>query len=300
MSTYKDEAKYEPRSAVSGKAIASLILGIVSFCIPLLPTIAGIILGILGLNDIERSQRSRRLRLTGGGLAIAGIVLSVLGLLAQGAMIALLLPAVQKVRAATMRIKSTNNLQRLALAMHHYHDQAGTFPTAAVFDRRGKPLYSWRVVVLPYMGEQLLYQRFKPNERWDGTTNGPLLSGMPPVYLPITGQSPEPFSTYYQVIVGKGAAFEGRRGMRVTEFVDGTSNTILIVEGGDAVPWTKPADVVYDPAGPLPRFGGMNYHDGFMAAMADGSVRPISNKISEQTLRAAITRNGGEVLGPDF
>ena len=89
------------------------------------------------------------------------------------------------------------------------------------------------------------------------------------------------------------SAFEGQRPLRITTFTDGTSNTILIVEGADAVPWTKPADLAFDPKKPLPRLGAM-FQDVFLAALADGSVRTLKKTIKEDTLRALITRNGGE------
>jgi hypothetical protein len=73
----------------------------------------------------------------------------------------------------------------------------------------------------------------------------------------------------------------------------------MVVEASTAVPWTKPVDVPFNPNGPLPKLGGL-FRDGFYVALGDGSTRFISRTISETTLRAAITRNGGEVLGPDW
>jgi hypothetical protein len=80
---------------------------------------------------------------------------------------------------------------------------------------------------------------------------------------------------------------------------DGTATTILLVEADDRVPWTKPQDLPYAPEQPLPKLGGL-YSNDFIAAMADGSVRVVSKKTSEKTIRAAITANGGEILGPDW
>jgi hypothetical protein len=64
------------------------------------------------------------------------------------------------------------------------------------------------------------------------------------------------------------------------------------------VPRTKPEDLAYDPHGPLPDLRGP-FRDGFRAAMADGPGRSVRNGTSEPTLRAAITWNGGDTLGPD-
>jgi hypothetical protein len=202
---------------------------------------------------------------------------------------------------ADQRRASVNNLKQLTLAMHEYHDRNKEFPTAAYYDKDGKAILSWRVALLPYLGdkEKELYQQFQLEEAWDSAHNKKLLEKMPSVFAPVRNAPKEKGLTYYQVFTGKGAAFEGKQGRRIAEFTDGTSNTILIVEGKDAVPWTKPADLPFDAKKPLPKLGGL-FKNGFHAAMADGSVRYVRRTISEQTLRSAITRDGGEVLGSDW
>ncbi len=78
------------------------------------------------------------------------------------------------------------------------------------------------------------------------------------------------------------------------DFTDGTSNTILVIEAGNPVPWTKPEELEYDPDGPLPEIRPP-YRDLIRVGMADGSVRSFQpSKISEATTRALITRNGND------
>jgi hypothetical protein len=128
----------------------------------------------------------------------------------------------------------------------------------------------------------------------------------PPVYaarVPVSGGlrgRPEgkqalQTETYYQGFVGEGAVFEGKEGIRIAEITDGTSNTLLMVDGGEPVPWTKPQDLPFDPRKPLPKLGGL-FPEIFYAALCDGSVQGLKKKLDEQTLRALITRNGGEVI----
>jgi hypothetical protein len=170
-----------------------------------------------------------------------------------------------------------------------------------VYGKRGKALHSWRVLLLPYLEQEKLYRRFKLDEPWDSPHNLQLLPLMPAVYAPPPGKlSRMPaHHTACHVFVGRGAAFEGRKGLRLPDdFPDGRSNTFLVVEAGQPVPWTKPQELRYAPDRPLPDLTGI-FDDGFRAVMADGSARFIKKEISETTLRAAITRNGGDTLGPD-
>jgi hypothetical protein len=176
-------------------------------------------------------------------------------------------------------------------------------PPAVVYDPYGKPLYSWRVLILPYLEQDELYQQFHLDEPWDSPHNLTLLPKMPGVYAAPGSKAEKipPDHTICHVFVGKGAAFEGPEGLRYPkDFPDGVSNTILVIEAGEPVPWTKPDDLVYDPDGPLPDLRSV-FKDGFRVALGDGSTRWIRTKeISDATLRAAITRNGGEILGPDW
>src|SRR5207253_983258 len=99
-------------------------------------------------------------------------------------------------------------------------------------------------------------------------------------------------------------AFPGKppnRGPRIpASFPDGTSNTFLVVEAGEAVPWAAPLDIPYDAKKPVPKLGGQ-FPDGFFAATADGAVRYFKKgRPSERTLRLAIMPADGQAIGPDF
>jgi hypothetical protein len=285
----------------------------------------------------DEGDRPRRRRPQSSGMSTGCIVLLVLGIVGAVSMvclvpilIGLLLPAVQKVRQAAERIQDTNNLKQLGLAVISYNDDHGQLPPAVVYDRDGKPLYSWRVLILPYIGEDALYQQFHLDEPWDSPHNKPLLAQMPKVFAQPGMPPQEPYATYYQVFDGPGAAFhsdpgglrpfdpnakvgfgvappkggglalqQGKVARFPADFVDGTSNTILIAEGADPVPWTKPGDLPFTPNGPLPKLGGI-LHGDFDTVLADGSVHFVRKGVSEETLRAAVTINGGEILGPDW
>ncbi|MBO0698769.1 MAG: DUF1559 domain-containing protein, partial [Zavarzinella sp.] len=121
--------------------------------------------------------------------------------------IGLLLPAVQKVREAANRQVSHNNLAQIGLAMHGYDITRGELPHNS-FDPDGKPLLSWRVHILPYIGENGLYQQFKLDEPWDGPNNIKLLNQMPNVYADPQERHSGPTRTYYRGFSSPGAVFE--------------------------------------------------------------------------------------------
>jgi hypothetical protein len=204
-----------------------------------------------------------------------------------------LLEGLTKVRTVTRRAESTNNLKQIALAMHNYHDTYGTFPAAANYDKDGKPLLSWRVHLLPFLEHGQLYKQFHLDEPWDSEHNKTLIARMPRVFKAGVEGAKEG-ETVYQGFHGKGAFFEEKKGIRITEIPDGTSNTCMVLEAGRAVTWTKPEDIPFDPAKALPKLGFRP--DGFFAAYCDGSVRFIRRATKEKTMKAIITRNGGEVI----
>jgi hypothetical protein len=162
----------------------------------------------------------------------------------------------------------------------------------------GRALLSWRVALLPFLEQDELYKQFRLNEPWDSPHNKGLLDKMPKVFAPPGRADAGSGMTYYQVFVGPHAAFEKHRALGIQDFTDGTSNTILIVEAGSPVPWTKPEDLHYAADEPLPRLGGL-FGDIFHAALADGSVRTFPTDVDPEALRKLITRDGGEVVDID-
>jgi prepilin-type processing-associated H-X9-DG protein len=95
--------------------------------------------------------------------------------------------------------------------------------------------------------------------------------------------------------VGAEAPFDLHKSRRIADIKDGTSNTWMVVETDEAVPWTKPDELAYDPKKPVPRLGNF-FGGGFNAAFMDGSVHYFRRAPAERTLRALITHAGGEVI----
>ncbi len=210
--------------------------------------------------------------------------------------------AITKAREAASRAVSTNNLKQIVLAMHNYADAYGAgFPAQAICDKNGKPLLSWRVAILPFIDQSELYQQFHLDEAWDSPHNKTLVEKMPRTYAPVgtAAEGAAKGTTFYQVFVGGGALFETAKPRGIPSITDGTSSTILAVEASEAVPWSAPIDLNFDPDKELPKVGGTLFEDGFCTAFADGSVKFLKANIDERTLRKLITAAGGEVIAAE-
>jgi HEAT repeat protein len=217
---------------------------------------------------------------------------------------------------AAERRRAEKNLGEIAVALMKYEEVNQRFPPAVVYSPQGQPLYSWRVLLLPFLDEGELHKQFKLDEAWDSPHNKPLVAKMPAVFAPVRGNK-EPGTTRYQVFVGAETAFEGLppglppgvkvppgvqfpapRGRGIAQISDGTSNTFLVIEAAEAVPWSKPADLPYSAEKPLPRLGG-TFPDGFHAAFADGQVFFIPRTLDGKTIRGFITANAGDDVSRD-
>ncbi len=168
--------------------------------------------------------------------------------------------------------------------MHLYHERYGSFPPAAVTNSGGRPLCSWRVLLLPHLAEENLYKQFHLDEPWDSPHNLTLLPRMPEVYAaPARADAGAPrHATFYQVFVGLGAVFDNTQRVSLSDVTD-RSLTCLVTEAGRPVLWSKPEDLPYAVEQPLPelagifrggtRFSGLAKQNGFNVAFVDGSIR---------------------------
>ena len=211
----------------------------------------------------------------------------------SGVAIALLLPAVQAAREAARRTQCTNNLKQIMLAMLNYESANGHYPPAAIRDKSGKPLLSWRVAILPYLEYGNLYNEFHLDEPWDSPHNLALAEQMPKAYL-CPSRRAEPNTTSYRVVNGPGSLFDDPKGVPIAGVMDGTVSTIAVAEFKEAVPWTKPDDVPLDAT--TATLFGSDHPGGFNAALADGSVRFFKATVDPTLLKKLLTRNGGEIV----
>jgi hypothetical protein len=202
-----------------------------------------------------------------------------------------------------VRTQRSKNLQQVTLAAINCADaNGGNLPAVAIFDKAAKPLLSWRVQLLPYLGEEKLYKEFHLDEPWDSNHNKKLIAKMPKVFGSSNPKLNEQGKTVYLAPTGKGTAWPGgAAALRYpASFPDGTSNTILFVLADDAhaVEWTKPEDLKIDPKKP---HTGLGQRGGrFLVGLADGSVHVVKPTVSMDTLRSAFDPADGNPLGDDW
>jgi Protein of unknown function (DUF1559) len=210
-------------------------------------------------------------------------------------------------------LKSIDQLKAIALALYKTTEKdsaKAAFP-AGYSDAQGQMILSWRVAILPALGERALFDEFRLDEPWDSEHNQQLIRKMPDVYKPVRGDA-KAGHTYYRGFTGEQAMFPTRSSNPVKVQVgecscypvfsrplnyikDGNSNTLLIAEGEAMVPWTKPEELAYDPKQPLLKLGGQ-FDGDFNGILCDNSTRFFPRSIPEPALRAFITPNGREQI----
>ena len=208
---------------------------------------------------------------------------------------------IREMHQEAQRYPRMQKLKSIALAFHTYADKNKSFPQVANYTEQGEPLLSWRVHLLPYLGEQKLYEQFHLDEPWDSEHNRQLIAQMPESYAdPDVGlrKLAEAGKTTFVAPVGSETIFPGEMEMTFKDVTDGTSSTIMFVEVEPerAVIWTKPDDWQVDLNDPWEglRRGDRNW---ITVGFCDGHVKVIDEQSAPaEKLRALLTRAGGEVV----
>lgn len=238
---------------------------------------------------------------SGWGMVLGVGAACLLGCVLCGGVVALLLVPLGLHGVTSPNAATQNNLKQIALALHNYHAAWGTFPPAVVKDPDGKPLYSWRVLVLPYMEQGALYDRFDKSRAWDDPANLAVSNTMLDAFRSPLDSGLAPSGTSYFVIVGAHTAFPPDRPVKLHEMLDGTSNTIAVVElKGIAGSWAAPVDPKLETIalsiGPSPGQLNPNRPSELNVAMCDGSVRTLPASTPPHTLTLMFTRDDGMPL----
>jgi len=285
-------------------------------------------------------------------------------------LIALLVPAVQKVREAAARTQCINNVKQLGLGLHAYHDTNKSLPAGAYTATTAVPATTpgttWMVRVLPYVEQTAVYNQYNQTLPYNNAANLPVGNFLVPIYQcpsgsqQLSGNGSEVangqtnYSTHYYGNMGptvsavlggttytyttsnvgtnSAASIHGPLGVntkvRLTDIVDGTSNTILVGEisvnqiaplypnngyrswcrgqNGGAGASKNVSYKINDPAGGYN--GSNNFNDmafasnhtgGCTILLGDGSGRFVSDSVDLNVLKAMASKDGREVASFD-
>jgi hypothetical protein len=225
-------------------------------------------------------------------------------------LLVLLILAVQEAREAARRICCPCHLKQIGLALLNYEAANGSFPPAYIADADGKPMHSWRVLLLPYMEYHHIYDQYRFDEPWDGPNNRKLHDVILEMYrCPSednkTMSKQDRTMTSYVAVVGPRTAWPGSKSTKLADFSDGTANTLLIVEVADSgIHWMEPRDLHVLQMNPKINSksgqGISSHHPGEACVVfADGCVRFLSDDLPPKTVKAMLTIDGGEEVSPE-
>jgi prepilin-type processing-associated H-X9-DG protein len=220
-------------------------------------------------------------------------ILAALGIMVI--LIALFLPASRSARPAARRAQCVNNLKQIGLALFNYEEANGALPPAYTVDAMGKPLHSWRTLILPYLELEPLYRTIDLSKPWNDPANAKALATALSVFRCPEAAGP-PNTTTYLAIVGPNCCFNPNRSRRLAEITDGTADTLMVIEASEenAAPWMAPVDanglavMSLGPKSKLHHAGGTN------AAFVDGSVRFLKSGTPSDVRRAWMSISGND------
>jgi len=214
----------------------------------------------------------------------------------------LMLPTCVEPRVFSRVAQCRGRVGHIAKALFAYEHEYGSLPPAYVADDEGRPMYSWRVLILPYIEENSLFERIDRRRPWDDPANRASLAEETPRELRCPCVNPAFKETSYVAVVGPGTCWPGPSGLWSGEIHDDWSQTILLVEVcGSGIHWMEPRDLTVEEviaAWKSKSGGGISslHPGGPHVCLADGTVRQLPPDIDAATLRALLTVDGGEEI----
>ena len=194
-----------------------------------------------------------------------------------------------------------NNLKQIGVAFQNYHDAFKHFPPAITYDADGTPLYSWRLLLVPFLESTDIYLKYNRKESWDGPSNSKLSSRMLDCFRCPTSTGGR-YETNYVVVIGDQTAMPGSRAIRIREIIDGTSQTIMVVEvANSGINWLEPRDMSLEEAlkGVNPKDSdglciSSNHPGRAGVGYCDAHVEFLENSTTPEQLKKLLTISGEE------
>lgn len=216
--------------------------------------------------------------------------------------------AIDRLDASRVRNASMRNLEKVASALNAYAADHGRYPPPALTDSSGQKLHSWRVLILPYLEQEALYNQFDLSKPWDDPVNLPLGREIPAVYQHPHANVGATFQTSpYFLVTGIDTLFPPEGPLGPDQVTDEPSKTLLVVEGSPTSPgssWTEPVDLdVFAMKGQIngksdAEPGGL-HDDGAALVTVDGRAHFAPSTMPPMTFQSLVTPRGGEPLPDD-
>jgi prepilin-type processing-associated H-X9-DG protein len=198
-----------------------------------------------------------------------------------------------------------NNLRQIVLALEAYHDTYGCYPPAYVTDNTGRPVHSWRVLILPYMEARDLYHQYRMDEPWDSPQNGQLAGRIKDLYrCSYDHDHKRSTETSFVAVIGPNTLWRGEKSTRQSDIKDGVENVIAVVEvHNSGIHWMEPRDLHVQQMAPTinaPHGQGISsaHGDSANVAFADGMVRRLPQWTAADTLRSWLNIDDGTLVEP--
>jgi hypothetical protein len=188
-----------------------------------------------------------------------------------------------------------NHLRQIALALQSYEAEFGALPPAYTTDEQGRPLHSWRTLILPYLEQQVLYEKIDLSKPWNDPANK--VAFETPIY---TYQCPSitipARHTTYLAVVAPGGCFLPTQPRKLADITDSPGLTLMVieVEAERAVHWMSPEDASEEWLLSLGTVTELPHPGVVQAACVDGFTIPISARSKPEELRALISIAGND------
>ncbi len=219
--------------------------------------------------------------------------LAVLAIIAV--LIAFLLPATRSSRGAARRSRCADNLKQIALALRNYEKAHDALPPAYTVDAAGRPLHSWRTLILPYLEQGPLYRTIDLAKPWDDPANARALKTIVPVFHCPGAVGPQDTTTYLAIVAPDGCLIPGKS-RRLAEITDAPESTLMVIEAGEenAIPWMAPVDADEPTVMGLGPTSGLHHPGGMNACFVDGRVTFLMADTPATVRRALMTISGND------
>ncbi len=197
---------------------------------------------------------------------IGWVVFITFGLLLSVVFLELVGPSTGRERARLLQARG--HLKNLALAVRHYEAQYGPLPRV-VYDEAGRPMHSWRVLILPMIEERKLYERYRFEEPWDSPNNLQVAQKMPPLLRTLRNESKPGDTTDFLAVYDAAEA-----DAQVGHLPPDAPSLMLVEVPASGILWTEPVDLPLDELPAWQR--NPSPYESRLGAWKDNSVRLIS------------------------